>query len=166
MQKPLSPALIDKPLVEFIESGVSIILGGRDQDNMPNLVRATGCRVSAMRDTISVFVSMAHAGDLLAKLRSNGAIAVVFCLPSTHRSIQLKGSDARIEPLIEGDWARIGLYRDALVQDIASIGYPPVFVSTMLAVEREDMVAVTFTPHALFEQTPGPDAGKLVGATQ
>jgi hypothetical protein len=76
----------------------------------------------------------------------------------------LKGRDARIEPLAEGDWARICLYRDALIQDISSIGFPAQFVSTLLGVDREDMVTVAFTPYALYEQTPGPAAGKLVGA--
>jgi len=33
-----------------------------------------------------------------------------------------------------------------------------------LSVEREDMVAVTFTPDAVFQQTPGPDAGKPLEA--
>lgn len=155
---------IDDELAAFMEQGVSVILATCNAALVPSLVRATGSRVDRATGTVSVFVSMSHAGGVLADLREHGRIAVVYSKPSTHRSIQVKGADARIVPLREGDWASICLYREALVQDITGLGYPAAVIRSMLSVEREDMVAVTFTPDAVFQQTPGPDAGKPLGA--
>jgi hypothetical protein len=85
---------------------------------------------------------------------------VVFSQPSTHRTIQLKGTDATLGPLEPGGTALIDANIDALVKDVAPLGYSEIFVRTLLAYEPEDLVEVTFTPTSAFAQTPGPQAGK------
>lgn len=147
---------------DFIQQGVSVIVGGRDRDNTPTLARGIGCRVAPERTRVTVFLAASQAVELLAHLGDNGAIAVVFCQPSTHRTIQLKGTDAKAVPLEADDHERIAAQAAALAADIIGIGYREEPVRTLLAYAPEDVVAVAFTPSSAFLQTPGPNAGERI----
>ena len=46
--------------------------------------------------------------------------------------------------------------------EVQRVGYAPRLTRAMLACRIDDLVAVTFAPEQVFEQTPGPRAGKLV----
>ena len=146
----------------FVQQGVAVIAGARDRDNMPTLVCGIGCRVAPDRDRVTVFLPASQCAELLANVRDNGAIAVVFCQPSTHRTIQLKGTDATVVSLAPGDHERMAAQAAALAADIIGIGYREDPVRTLLAYAPEDVVAVAFTPAAAFQQTPGPNAGARI----
>ena len=150
---------IDAELAAFIEGGVSILAASRDAGRVPNLARAVGCRVSADRTRVTLFLLASKSGALLADFRDNGAIAVVFSQPSSHRTVQLKGAGVALAALEEGDAVRIARYREAFVREIAAIGWEPSLPATLLAGARGDVVAVAFTVTAAFVQTPGPAAG-------
>jgi hypothetical protein len=47
-------------------------------------------------------------------------------------------------------------------EEIERVGYPPRLTRAMLACRLDDLVAITFAPAQVFEQTPGPQAGKLM----
>lgn len=140
-------------------SGVSINVAARDAHNIPTLTRALGCRVSADRRTVTVFVAVPDAARLLDNLRINGAIAAVFSQPSTHHTIQLKGADARVVERQPDDAVVLENFAAALAADLAHYGWLESYVRTMLSHDDENIVAVAFTPNAAFNQTPGPAAG-------
>lgn len=156
---PSDATLLDEAHATFIQHGVAINVGARDADNVATLARALGCRVSTDRRMVTVFVSAARAQPLLNNVRANGAIAVVITRPSTHQTIQLKGTDAVIAPIEDEDRARIAAYVESFVEDIAGIGYREDFARIVLSGIDDEVVAVTFTPTAAFAQTPGPGAG-------
>lgn len=160
MSPSLAPTVIDTDTAGFIVGGVSIIASARDASNRPELVRAQGCRVARDRRRISLFVVAAQAVELLADIRQNGRIAVVFTQPSSHRSLQLKGDDAEVTSLRRGDASCIVAYREAMVIELGRIGVSEAMVRALLAGASGDMVAIGFTPAAAFVQTPGPEAGK------
>jgi hypothetical protein len=151
--------VLDPEVAAFLEGGVSIHAASRDAQHVPNLSRALGCRVSRDRTRVTVFLLASHSGSMLADYRANGGIAVVFSLPSTHRTIQLKGDDAAVEPLQEGDHILIARNREGFVRDLTSVGYPACLPEMLVAGSRGDVVAVGFTVCAAFIQTPGPAAG-------
>lgn len=151
--------LLDDANAAFIQGGVSMIAAARDDSNMPTVVRALGCRVSPDRRRIAVLVARSQAAALLDDVSLTGAIAVVFTQPSTHRAIQLKGSDARLEPPAAGDLAIAALLVEAFAADLAPLGFPPSFARALLASDPDDLVAIAFTPNAAYSQTPGPRAG-------
>jgi hypothetical protein len=157
------PAVIDTGLARFIAGGVSIIAASRNAANRPELVRAQGCRVARDRRRIGVFLMSDQAQGLLADIRQNGRIAVVFTEPSTHRSLQIKGDDAAVARLHPGDAARVDAYRNAMVVQLAKVGVSEAVARALLG-PSGSLVVVEFTPVAAFVQTPGPDAGKPVGA--
>ena len=150
---------LDAELAAFVQGPVSLHAASRDRRNVPNLARGLGCRVSADGRRVTVFLQASHCATMLADFRDNGAIALAVTLPSTHRSVQLKGFDARLEPLQDDDAVRIARYRDGFAQELARIGYEEALPRTLLAGPRSDFVAVTFTLAAAFVQTPGPGAG-------
>jgi hypothetical protein len=160
LQPPISVAF-----AAFLEGGMSINVAARNARNVPSIARALGCRFSRDRRRLTVFLSRAQAAAVLADLRGNGAVAVVFAEPSTHESWQFKGGDAREEPLARGDAGRIRAYVETFVQGVRPLGHPPDLIRLLFAGPREapvpaDWAAVAFTPTAVFTQTPGQAAGE------
>jgi hypothetical protein len=157
------PFLLDAEHATFLEGGVSITAGARDARRIPTLARALGCRVSADRGRVTLFFSRRQARPLLAALQANGALAVVFNEPRTHRALQIKASDAREVPLEPGTPARVEAYRRAFVQEVGALGFPEPLIRALLSTPEDDLVAVTFTPDSAHLQTPGPQAGAPLG---
>lgn len=150
---------IDDALVRFLEDGVSISVGSCGAARVPNLSRALGCRVAADRCCVRVFVASAASAALLDDVTANGALAVVYSQPSTHRTVQLKARDARIAALAAGDRDCVARYRAAFVAGLAALGYPAEVMGMLVACADEELVAIEFTPIAAYVQTPGPAAG-------
>jgi hypothetical protein len=88
-----APAGIDDGLLALMHGRVSILVASRDADHRPHVMRAIGCRVRNDRRRVTVMLCSRTSAPVLADLRANGAIAVVFSEPSTHRSVQLKGDE-------------------------------------------------------------------------
>ena len=156
-------AALDVELAAFIQSGVSIVVAGRDGELVGDVIRGCGCRVSADRQRVTVLVDPMRSDALLHDITSNGMIAVVFSRPSTHRSIQLKGTDARRVRVTAADRAVIDRSLAAWVAELVSIGYSAEFAAAVRG-HPERPVAIAFTPTAGFQQTPGPDAGTRLPA--
>ena len=157
---PALPTLqLDPDLARFLAGGVSINAGSASAAGVPSLCRAFGCRVDPGTGRITVFFAAPQAADLVRDATRSGALAVVFSEPPTHRTVQIKGQDARLEPLAEGDLACVTAYRAAFAQCLVFLGFTEVMVRTLLDCPDEALVALTFTPSALFNSTPGAQAG-------
>jgi hypothetical protein len=91
-------------------------------------------------------------------LRANGLIAVVFSVPSTHRTLQLKGDDALVLPCNSEGEAVAERHLRRFIDELAAIGFRADIAQTMLAREG-GLASVRFTVREAFEQTPGPQAG-------
>src|SRR5262245_31906768 len=116
--------MITKELKAFIEGGVSVVVGTRDEGFVPEIVRAWGPHVS--RDARSIRLSVPEATSLRtrANLVANGRIAVSFSLPSTYETVQLKGRHLRtIRPNAE-DRLRVDCHRESFAAVNESIGVP------------------------------------------
>jgi len=153
------PVLLDPELAAFIQGGMSMHAASRDAANVASLCRGLGCRVSADRTRVTVFLLASHSGAMLADFRANRRVALVVTQPSTHRTVQLKGEDAELEPLQDDDHHRIARQREGFVRDLVKLGYQGSLGEFLTAGSRGDVVAVGFTVTAAFIQTPGPAAG-------
>ena len=152
--------MIDRHVIAFLKDRrVAVSIASRSDQCIPSVTRAIGYRVSADRRQFAIFVVARQSERLLADLRSTAQAAVVFTEPSTHKSVQVKGNDARITPLEEGDWPVINAYADDLVAEICPLGYPEPLIRKMTECTPQQVVAVRFSPTAAFGQTPGPRAG-------
>ena len=91
MKRAKNSISITAELKDFLESGVSVVVGTRDSACDPEAVRAWGPRVGHDGRSVSLCVALATSGRTLNNMRDNGCVAVTFCLPSNYKTIQLKG---------------------------------------------------------------------------
>ena len=160
-----SEPLIDAALANLLQGGVGIGVAACDSDLTPTLARATGCRISPDRLQVTVFLSATQAAPVLRCIRENGKVAVVFSQPSTHRTVQLKASNATVGGIAPGDLDIIAAYRSAFARQVAPFGIPEFAIQTLLSFPSADIVGVSFTPDEAYDQTPGPKAGERLGAS-
>ena len=157
--------LLDAGHAALLQRRVSVIVGTRDAALVPHLMRATGYRIDAAAGTVTLLLCAVQAGDTLADIAVNQAIAVVFSEPTTHQTLQLKGFDARHAPVQADDAARVAAYRETLADELGEIGIPrDLIVGGLLNCSGGNLVAVTFTPTLAFRQTPGAHAGERIGS--
>jgi hypothetical protein len=155
-------AILDEEHAAFIQGGVSVVIATRSAELVPAVARGCGCRVSADRRRVTVLLNPAEAGSLLANVAANGMMAVVFSQPSTHRTIQLKGTDARVARATTADRLIAARHAEAWVSDLTSIGYGTDLARAIHGPAEGGLVAITMTPSAAFQQTPGPGAGAVL----
>ena len=158
--RKLAPPLLDKANATFIQGGVSIVAASRTRKNVPVTARAVGCRVSPDRRTVTLLLPKMSAHDLLDGIRVSKKVAAVFCLPSTHETIQLKGTHAVIGPASKADVNLARRYDDAFVAVICPLGYAEDLIRALVWFDPADLITVTFRLSAAFLQTPGPRAGE------
>lgn len=150
--------LLTTELVEFCESGISIVVAVTDQTGLPIAGTACGCRV--LEDGCVRLVLLRAANlELLDAASASAPIAATFSRPRTHRSIQLKGINTRLaEPT--ADERQAGVDQMAgLGEELRDVDYTARFTAAFCAVDPDDLVAIDFDPTSAFVQTPGPGAG-------
>lgn len=157
--------LLDQEQRDFLCSGVSISLAacGDDRDNC--IVRALGCKFVDDGRRIALFLRRTRSLDFLRFVEASGRVANVFCLPSTNRTIQIKGDAVRVEAFAAADLAAIEQHLGEFLKQVVPLGVPPEVVRTIFAYDPADLVMLSYVPGAVFSQTPGPKAGELLGRT-
>jgi hypothetical protein len=144
--------------------GISMTAASRGARNLPEAGRVHGCRVAPDRSRVTVLLPADQYPGLIEALRASRAVAVVFSQPTTHRTIQLKGTDAVIEPLAPEDAALAARATESFATGLAALGYNEQVVRAAVWYDPAALVAVGFTPCAAFQQTPGPRAGTPLAA--
>lgn len=155
----MAAAPISTELKEFLESGISLLVGSRDARLQPEVVRALGARIEEGGREVTAFVPDATAARTLANARDNGRLAVCFTAVD-HRSYQLKGSLIEVRAADEEDRRQIERYRAALAQHFGSVGLPP---RLTLRIAHWPAHALRVAIEEVFIQTPGPGAGVALG---
>ena len=162
MKRPTNSISITSELKDFLESGVSVVVGTRDSACVPDAVRAWGPRVGRDGRTISLCVAAATSGSALRNLRDNGRVAVIFCLPTNYKTIQLKGRFLGSARPNGQDLAAVERHRDSFTASATGVGVDRRFMQGLWQkelVESAVMLKIRFVAEQVFDQTPGPDAG-------
>lgn len=158
--------MLDNDSIAFLQSGVSISLASCSPGGMPVMSRGMGCKIIDGGRQIAVFIKPSQAAELLDAIRSTGRVANVFSLPSTNRTLQLKGIDARVTPFDPADLAVVEAHVADFIAEVVPLGLPEAVVRTVFSLVPEDLATVIYTPSAAFSQTPGPKAGEALGAAR
>ena len=156
------PRLLTEAETTLMQRGVSILVAASTVDRRTSVVHAVGCRVRQRPDAseVTVLLRPSHSPALLADIRRTAEVAVAFCLPSTHKTLQLKARDARLEPPQPEDRFLVQRQAQAFGDDIALLNEPAELGRQLFAGDDGDLVALVFTPLTVFDQTPGPKAGE------
>jgi len=151
----LSLPLRSPDLIDFLQSGVAIILGNAG-NMIPALTRGFGVRVWPDGASVDVFLAPAQSAAVVANLSLGSAVAVTVTNPTDYRSVQIKGIVAGwcLADDADADW--LDRYW-SLFQAACERTGVPLHVSETLRCRR--LLRLTVTPQALFRQTPGPGAG-------
>lgn len=162
MERAKSFVSISDELRAFLESGVSVVVGTRDSELVPEITRAWGPRVGRDRRSVSLCIALATSGKALKNLRDNGHLAATFSLPTNYKTIQLKGRCVRTASPNRQDLAAVEHHRNAFLASTERIGVPRRFTEALWQrelVESTVMVKIRFMAKQAFDQSPGPDAG-------
>jgi hypothetical protein len=154
---------IGDELKNFLEGPVSVLVGTRDSRLVPEITRAWGPLVSEDRQRVSLCVPLATSRKTLDNLEGNGEIAVTFSLPTNYRTFQLKGRHAQAAEPDSMDLAVVARHRDAFAAVNEPLGQPRQQVEAFWRAEIETsavLVKILFVPEQVFDQTPGPGAGR------
>jgi hypothetical protein len=153
------PILLPPEVLDFIQSGVSVIVGVVGADGRAQAGRAIASRAVA-GGVIRVMYPAEGNSVITASAQSGGPIAVTYSAPISHRTIQLKAGSSRLEQLEPEDRISVETQVDAFAGVLRSIGFPPPFVQAFCANRSVSICVLSFVPQAAYEQTPGPGAGR------
>ena len=138
------------------------MVGTRDSEMVPELVRAWGPRVSRDRKQVSVCIAMAAGAKTLGNLQDNARLAVTFALPANSNAMQVWGRCVGTAQPQQDDLDAVQQHRDAFAEVNRALGVPLPFVNALWQRELAGspaMVRIQFVAEQIFNQTPGPDAG-------
>lgn len=146
----------------FITSGLSITASARDSRLIPSICRILACTTHQQGALVRLFLVKSQALQLLRDIAANGRIAVVFNQPSSHRTLQIKGINAHETAVLDTDLAAITAGCKGFADNVLLLGFDYAFSRAFQHYTLPDLTAIDFTLSALFEQSPGPDAGKVI----
>lgn len=158
--------MLDRDNSAFIQTGVSISLAAGAPDRPPIMSRGLGCKVFDGGRKVGVFVKRSQSTELLENISSYGKVANVFSLPSSNRTLQLKGLDARVLPFDIGDLPVVEGHVADFLREVLPMGLSEDAVRALVAFSADDLVTVVYSPCAAYSQTPGPKAGELLNGAK
>jgi hypothetical protein len=147
---------VDDDVAEFIGGGVAAIVATRDDELRPQIARAWGIHVSADGAELTLCVEAAAGSRTRANLEARHSVAATFSLPTTYRTVQIKGDVVALaEPTAE-QLEAVEEHLAAFSRDVEQVGMPA--DSGWRLIDRR-LAAVTVAVRELYDQTPGPNAG-------
>ena len=156
-------SVLTRDLADFIQSGISIIVGSVGPDGRPIAGIGLACTVGAAGRIRLILRQPANAG-LLAAIAAGGSLAATFSRPVSHRSIQLKARTARVAPVHPGDEDTVARQAERFRLELIAVDHGEALAELYVAHEPGELVALEFLPDRAFVQTPGPGAGaRLAG---
>jgi hypothetical protein len=150
----------------FLQGPVSINVAATGRDGWPCVCRAQGCVVARDRRTLTLLLSVRRGRELLDALAAGSAIAAVLSRPSTHATLQLKAEHAMQVAPNASLRSCNGRYAQAFADELVGLGYgAELGQGTRDLMAASDLVGLRFAPDVVFDQTPGPAAGRVLATT-
>lgn len=148
--------LIGPELAAWLEGGRAMLVATA-AGGWPDATRGWGLAVGADGEGIRVGIA-AGAAAALRNLAANDQVAVICVDVQTYRSVQLKGRAGTVTaPVALGDDEVWSVYLDRFFGACGEIGIPELMMRKLVPPAR---VTVEITVAELYDQTPGPAAGR------
>jgi hypothetical protein len=151
--------MLDKNLTEFLEQGLAIHIGTRNERLQPNGGRVTAVRVEDEGRHIVAFIPKAAHPGVLDDLQGNGQAALSCTRPADDRAVQVKGEFVSVRDADPAEEKFAIAQWEGFLKQLDLIGLPGASTGTWT---MWPCVAVKIRVTALFSQTPGPDAGAVL----
>jgi hypothetical protein len=142
-----------------LDPGLSIIVGAVDEHGQPSTCRAIAIDSRDDLETLTVFLPVATSHETIKNVATTKRLAVVATYPFDNSATQLKGRaiDARLASEAEGTFVRERL--EAFTGSLRGFGVPRRIAASLA---HWPAFAVTIRVEQIFEQTPGPNAGRRI----
>ena len=149
--------MLDAEITGFLQEGLALQLGTRNANLEPNGARATAIRVEDDREHVILYVPKHATAAVFTDLKSNGQAAIAACRPVDDKACQIKGTFVSMQPAEPADRDFVIRQWQGFMKQLDAIGLPSDATTTWLS---WPCVAVRIKVTAVFNQTPGPQAGK------
>ena len=157
-----SPSPLTEEIAEFLETRACLVLAAASESLIPELCLGVACLVSADRLKVRVVFDRRSAAPLLTLLPGSGLVALAGSQVLTMRTVQVKGVSASLEPLPAAERSRVAEAVARMRVEFDKIDFHDPYTVTLLDYDPNELVCVGFTPTAVFDQTPGPQAGQRI----
>lgn len=158
MQTAGSEPKLSDALVMFVHGGVAVSIATRDEDLKPAFTRGWGPSVAEDGRTLTLCVIAPPGSATRANLEHNGAMAIGFNPPTVARALQVKGTAVELREPDSAELEQAERHLVAFTAETLTIGYPPELARRLYS--PADFVSVTLSIDEVFDQTPGPSAGR------
>ena len=146
-------------MAEFLQEGVAIHIGTRNERLEPNGARVMALAVEDDRQHVIAYVPAIAAPRVLSDLEANQQGAVTVARPIDDRAAQVKGlfvsswqATDEERPVVQAQWERC-------LDRLEAIGIPRAAAANWSV---WPCIAIRLRVNAVFDQTPGPRAGEAV----
>lgn len=148
--------MLNQEWSEFLENGVAMTLGCCDSQLKSKGARCVGAVVGLDRKTVTFYIQKDSAQRVLAILQERPQVAVVTSLPSTYKTLQLKGRYVSHREADSRDRIILERYRELFFAETDKAGVPSQVMRLMVSFPA---IAVDIEITQLFLSTPGQHAG-------
>jgi hypothetical protein len=151
--------MIDPELAAFLQQGLGLHIGARDDHLQPEGARAIALRVAEDGVQVAIYVAEIAAARILPLLRANGQVAITCARPVDDRACQVKGTFVDARPAEEDERQAIDQQWNRFLGQLEQIGIPR---ATTAGWTTWPAVAIRLRVTAVFDQTPGSKAGTVL----
>jgi hypothetical protein len=151
--------MIDRDLAAFLQEGLGIHIGTRNQRLEPSGARALAVKVEEDGLHFVVFLAKVAAARILPDLQASGFAAVTIGRPVDERACQVKGAFVSSRAAKASERQEIVAQFEGFRDQLQAIGIPREGSSQWVTWPA---VAIRLKVTAVFNQTPGADAGKQI----
>ncbi|WP_374001550.1 hypothetical protein [Bdellovibrio bacteriovorus] len=148
--------MLNQEWSEFLENGVAMTLSCCDSELKSKGARCIGAVVGLDRKTVTFYIQKDSALRVLPILKEQTHVAVVASLPSTYKTLQVKGSYLSHREADSRDRIILERYRELFFAETDKAGVPSQVMRLMVTFPA---IAVDVEITQLFLSTPGQDAG-------
>jgi hypothetical protein len=154
--------MIEGEVAALLQGPCSLIVGTVDVNGLPAAARAFGLELLDGGARVRLIMATT-ATPTIANLESTGVIAVTGTDVATFFSVQIKGRGVIGESCTDAERARSDDYLDGFFAAIQEADGTPVELLEVL--RPAERFTLEMTVDELFDQTPGPTAGRSLSST-
>lgn len=151
--------MVPPEIVDFIYSSHAGAIGSRDENLVPIVRRCVGTDINDTKAIVMVYVVQSQHKQMLKNFNDNGRVSLILVEWPSHRSYQFKGQFLRAREMTADEAVFQQQFREKYMSIGREAGYPDELVERF--VYQADL-AIEFKVEKIFNQTPGPGAGKAV----
>ena len=133
--------------------------GSCSKDNIPSHTDALGLLVDQKKLFLTCFVIEEKSTNVINDLLNHGRVSYFCGLPS-HEAYNFKGQFIDKIKLTSNELEISELFRKSISDSLLSFGIPEEGIRNMVGTPPD--IGLKFKVEKIFQQTPGPDAGKEI----